>query len=185
MHRRRLLGVLGAGAVAGLSGDRPAESARVAPLSVRIVPTSSREEGGRTIWTIGLYLPSQYFYVVVTNASGELIRLWKEWCSWGYFNLSFEVTDEKGRSVAVKKLDRDWTRNFPSWDIIPPGGHQVREVGFDPTTWENSPMPEAGRSRAVRMRAIYVIQPEAATKKHGIWTGRVSSPEDSYELIRK
>jgi hypothetical protein len=35
------------------------------------------------------------------------------------------------------------------------------------------------------VRAIYVIQPEAATKEHEIWTGRVSSPEDSYELIRK
>jgi hypothetical protein len=105
-------------------------------------------------------------------------------CSWGYDNLSFEVTDEAGRTVAVTKRKRAWTKNAPDWEVIPPGGHQVREINFDPTKWENSPMPEAGRSRAVRIRAIYSIPEEARTKKHGIWTGRVSSPEESYELRR-
>jgi hypothetical protein len=179
MHRRRLLGVLGAGTMASLSGDRPAESAQVPSLSVRIVPTSYRDDGGRRI---GLYQPSQHFYIVLTNASGKLIRLWKEWCSWGYSNLSFEVTDEKGRSVAVTKSQRDWNKNFPDWEVIPPGGHQVREINFDPTTWENSPMPEVGRSRAVRLRAIYDIPAEPLTKEHGIWTSQVSSPAELYEL---
>lgn len=181
MDRRQLLGVLGAGAVAGLSGDQPAESAsgRVASPSVRIVPTSYREKTGRAI---ALYLPSQHFYVVVTNDTSEPIRLWKEKYSWGYFNLMFEVTDEKGQSFAVKKRARAWDKNLRDWDVIPPGGHHVREVNFDPTTWENSPMPEARRSRTVRMRAIFSIQPDAESKKLGIWTGQVSSPEDSYAL---
>ena len=147
MHRRRLLGVLGAGTMASLSADRPAESAQVPSLSIRIVPTSYRDDGGRTI---GLYHPSHHFYVVLTNDSDKLIRLWKEWCSWGSDNLSFEVTEEKGRSVAVTKSQRDWTKDFPDWEVIPPGGHQVRRLIFDSTEWENSPMPEAGRSRTVR-----------------------------------
>ncbi len=178
MHRRRLLGVLGAGTMASLSGERPAESAEVPPLSVRIVPTSYRDDGGPTI---GLYQPSQHFYIVLTNISGKLIRLWTERCSLGYHNLWFEVTDEAGRSVAVTKRNRAWTKNAPVWEVIPPGGQQVREINFDPTEWENSPMPEAGRSRTVRLRAIYGIQADR-TKERGIWTGQVSSPEDSYEL---
>ena len=165
MHRRRLLGVLGAGTIASLSGERPAESAQVPTLSVWIVATSYRQDGGRTI---GLYQPSQHFYIVLTNASGKLIRLWTERCSWGYDNLSFEVTDEAGRTVAVTKRKRAWTKNAPDWGVIPPGGHQVGEINFEPTNWQNSPMPEADRSRAVRMRAIYDIRPEGLTKKHGI-----------------
>ena len=98
MNRRRLLGVLGVGVVAELSEDRPAEPAQVAPLAVRVVPTSYREETGRAIQ---LYRPSQHFHVVVTNVSDESVRLWREWCSWGYFNLSFRVTDEEGGPVEV------------------------------------------------------------------------------------
>ena len=147
MHRRRLLGVLWAGTMASLSADRPAVSAQVPSLSVRIVPTSYRDDGGRTI---GLYHPSHHFYDVLTNNSGKLIRLWKEWCSWGSQNLSFEVTDEAGRSVAVTNPRDTWNKNFPDWEVIPPGGQQVREINFDMPTWHNSPMPEAGRSRIVR-----------------------------------
>ena len=51
MNRRRLPGVLGAGAAAGWSGERPAESAQVPALAVRIVPKSYREKGG---WAIEL-----------------------------------------------------------------------------------------------------------------------------------
>src|SRR5688572_4135471 len=107
MNRRRLLGVLGVGALAEPSDNRAAEPAESAALAVRVVPTSYREEGGRAI---ELRRPSEHFYVVVTNVSGKPIRLWKEWCSWGYFNLSFQVTDDAGRSVEVRKQDRDWTR---------------------------------------------------------------------------
>jgi hypothetical protein len=85
MNRRRLLGVLGLGVAAKLSDNRPDEPAQTATLAVRIVPTSYREKTGRAI---ELRRPSEHFYVVVTNVSGEPIRLWKEWCSWGYFNLS-------------------------------------------------------------------------------------------------
>jgi hypothetical protein len=150
-------------------------------LAVRIVPTSYKEKGRPAI---ELRRSSEHFYVVVTNVSGEPIRLWKEWCSWGYFNLSFQVTDDAGRSVEVRKQNRDWTKNYPDMMIIPTGEHHVREINFDPTTWENPPMTEAGRSRSVRLRAIYGIQANTETKEHGVWTGQVSSPEASYELWR-
>jgi hypothetical protein len=179
MKRRRLLGVLGVGVVAELSGNRPGESAQMSLLAVRVVPTSYREKTGRAI---ELYRPSQHFHVVVTNVSDEPIRLWREWCSWGYFNLSFEVTNGDGRPIAVRKRDRAWDKNYPDWEIIPPGGHQVWDVTFDPTTWKDSPLPETPGSRAVSMRAIYGIRPDKETKEYGIWTGQVSSPEESYKL---
>jgi hypothetical protein len=181
MNRRQSLGAFGVGLVAKLSDNRPAEPAQMATLAVRIVPTGYREKTGRVI---ELNRPSQHFYVVVTNVSDEPVRLWKEWCSWGYFNLTFQVTDEAGHPVEVRKQGRDWSKNFPDWEVIPPGGHQVREVTFDPTIWEGWPLPEPNRHRAVRLRATYDIRTDEASKEHGVWTGQVSSPEESYELWR-
>ena len=54
-------------------------------LSIRIVPTSFREKGGRSIT---LWQPSQHFHVIITNTAEEPIRLWREWCSWGEQMLS-------------------------------------------------------------------------------------------------
>lgn len=52
-------------------------------LAVRIVSTKHHEKIGRTI---ELYQPSQHFDVVVTNVSDRPVRLWREWCRWGYFS---------------------------------------------------------------------------------------------------
>jgi hypothetical protein len=181
MNRRRLLGVLGVGVLAKPSDIRAAEPALAAALAVRIVPTSYQEKGGGAI---DVRRPSAHFHVVVTNVSGEPIRLWKEWCSWGWSNLSLKVTDEAGFSVTVEKTERAWTKNAPVTEIIPPGGHHLREVTFDPTDWAGLPPPEANRRMAVRMKAIYGIQPDGQTKQQGVWTGQISSPEESYELWR-
>jgi hypothetical protein len=91
MDRRQLLRFFGVGIGAGLSGDRSAQPPPSAPLAVRIVPTSNTEKLGPGI---ELYGPEQHFHVVITNASGGPIRLWREWCRWGYFNLAFVVAEE-------------------------------------------------------------------------------------------
>ncbi|WP_165227914.1 hypothetical protein [Aquisphaera insulae] len=151
MNRRQSLKVFGAGVTAKLSAGRPVGPDQEDALRIRIVPTSHREKGGRAIELSG---PSRHFHVVITNVSPRSVRLWKEWCSWGYFNLSFRVTDEAGASVQARKKDRGWDRNFPDFDIIPPGSHHVREVTFDPTTWEGSPLPAENRHKVVRMMAV-------------------------------
>lgn len=179
MNRRRLLGLLGVGVAAGSMGARRSEAAIPVPLDVRIVPTSYREEVGRAI-RFGPTSP--HFHVVVTNISDKPVRLWREWCSWGYFNLSFDVTDESGRSVTVRKRERVWHKNWPDWDVISPGGHQVREVTFDPETWIDTPLLDLKGREVIRMKAVYSIRPDEKSEEHAVWTGHVSSPEDSYTL---
>src|SRR5947208_270066 len=77
------------------SDNRAAAPAEVAALTVRIVPTDFDETGR----VIEMNRPSQHFYVVATNVSGQSIRLWREWCSWGYYNLTFQVTGREGGPV--------------------------------------------------------------------------------------
>jgi hypothetical protein len=146
---------------------------------MRIVPTGRREVDRPVI---ELYRASSHFHVVVTNVSGEPVRLWKEWCSWGYFNLSFVATAEGGRPVTVVKQPRGWDKNYPDWEVVPPGGHHVREVTFDPATWPDVPLPEPNRSKPVRMKAVFSIRPDNEAKEHGVWTGQVSSPEELYTI---
>ena len=151
------------------------------PLAVRIVPTRHHEKIGRTI---ELYQPSQHFDVVVTNVSGRPVRLWREWCSWGYFSLSFVVTGEDGKSVAVRKKPRGWFKNYPDATIVPPGDHLVFEVSFDDATWQDPPLPERGRSRTVKLKAEYAVGSDERSEELGVWTGRASSPEDRFTIWR-
>lgn len=164
-------------AVIGRAGEPQAP----ATLAVRIVPSRYHETGGRAI---ELYQPSQHFDVVVTNVSDRPVRLWREWCSWGYFSLSFVVTGEDGKSVTVSKKPRGWDKNYPDATILPPGDHMVFEVTFDDAIWQNSPLPERGRSRAVKLKAEYAVGGDKDAEKLGVWTGRQSSPEEPFTIWR-
>lgn len=142
------------------------------PISVRIVPTSHREKTGRAI--------GGRFHVVVTNVSPRPIRLWRDWCSWGYFNLSFVGTERDGKAFTVKRKLRGWDKNYPDWMMIAPGDHMVHDVFFQDGTWEYDPAPTVGRLWRVRLRAEFEVPADDQTKEHGVWTGRVASPDDVY-----
>jgi hypothetical protein len=133
---------------------------------------------------ITLFTPAQHFYVVVTNVSQEPIRLWREWCSWGYYNLSFKVTDDTGKTTVVKKKPREWRKNYPDSTILGPGDHMVFEVSFDEATWEGAPLPEQHKSRRVKMSAVFEIPEDQDTRKMKVWTGKASSPELTYTIYR-
>jgi hypothetical protein len=164
-----------------LPGDETAKGPPAPRLAVRIVPSTFREEIGRAI---ELYQPSRCCYVVITNTSGSPVRLWREWCSWGYFNLSFVVADERGRTATVTKRPRGWDKNFPDWSIVPPGDHMVFAVSFDASIWQGAPLPERGGSRTIKMRAVYEVSADEEAKKRGVWIGRISSPEGVYTFYR-
>jgi len=162
-------------------GGRADEPKAPRLLALRIVPSRFHEKIGRAI---ELYGSSQHFHVVITNVSDQPVRLWREWCSWGYFSLSFVATDEDGKSVTVSKKSRAWKKNFPDATIVPPGDHMVFEVTFEDAIWQNSPLPEQGRSRTVKLKAAYEVKGDEEAEKLAVWTGRVSSPEETYTLWR-
>jgi hypothetical protein len=174
-------GVLGAVCVfsAALSVSGGTAEPPAAPLTLRIVPSRNDEATGRSI---GLSARPPQFHVVVTNTSDRPVRLWREWCSWGYFNLSFVVTRDGGRPVTVRKKPRGWDRNFPDATLVPPGEHMVWDVTFEDSTWQDCPVPTPGKPQTVTMKAVYEIRPDKEAEAVHVWTGRVSSPSDSYTL---
>ncbi|HEX7508999.1 MAG TPA: hypothetical protein VF550_19655 [Polyangia bacterium] len=150
-------------------------------VTVRIVPASFREASGGML---AFFDPSQHFHVVITNGDAKSIRLWREQCSWGYANLSFEARGPDGKVAKITKKPRAWEKNSPDWTTLLPGDHLVLDVTFDVAIWQNAPLPASGQQRTVDMKAIFEIAEDSQTKQNHVWTGKVSSVESKYTIFR-
>jgi hypothetical protein len=151
-------------------------------VSVHIVPSSS-DASGR--WLDLASDGSKHFYVVVTNWSKDPIRIWKDWCSWGYGNLSFEARDSGGSVTVISKRPGEWDKNFPCPVEIEPGGSWVIPVALEPILWQHSPVSGNSGKTTMRLRAVYEIRETKDSKEMRVWTGKVSSPEGEYKLYWK
>jgi hypothetical protein len=131
------------------------------------------------------WLDVRGFHVVVTNLSKQPQKVWRDWCSWGYFNLTFKLIDEKGKETNLKKEPRFWGANFPDFWVLDPGDELVIDVHA--ADFENFPKPgptqTPGQGKKVRLQAVYEIPPDGFTAKEGVWCGRVESQIHDYVLI--
>jgi hypothetical protein len=112
------------------------------------------------------------FHVVLTNVSNRPQRIWTDGCSWGYSNLSFEISDRDGKTWRVQKKPKPWDKNVPNVWILEPHDQIVFEVEpANPEVWEGFPHPD--RSQSFKMQAIFEVKPDRQSKVLGVWTGRV------------
>lgn len=132
---------------------------------------------------------SDHFSVVITNTSNQPQKVWKEWCSWGYFSLWFEVEEEGGRKYEVHKKGRAWFRNYPDAWTIAPGENLVIDVYFGSNDWDNFPLPKDGKPKKVKLTAIFENGHDEEIDKEllklsnceDIWLGKISSsPSDFF-----
>lgn len=133
--------------------------------------------------TIEVGRRATHFNVIIKNLSEHRVNLWREWCSWGYFNLSFQLTDENGTTWIAKKKEKDWGKNFDSM-TVDPSDELVIDVTFDPDIWDNVLPLDAGRSTTVSMVAIYQSENSDDAKERGVW-GRLVSDKREYTLVRR
>jgi hypothetical protein len=151
----------------------PTCSAAESPLGVKLAIPSNMD--GVHYLQQAVHPPSR-FYVIVSNVSNEPQRVWDEHCSWGYFALSFEFTDITGKTTTAKKRDITWTVNSPVWRSLAPQESLVLEVHYAATNWW-SRFPEPQGSRTVTMRAVFTVSPDEESRRHKVWTGRISSED--------
>jgi hypothetical protein len=149
-----------------------------APFSLSIVPTNSSGEGGSITMAQS---KAREFFVVLTNVSKDPQPVWESWNSWGYQNISFELTTGEGRKFVVSMRQQDFTRNFPSTFLIQPGEHQVYAIRFD-KEWETRPTFPKADEMAVGLKAIYEVSPTPEATQHKVWTGRVESRSYKFTL---
>ena len=122
--------------------------------------------------------PTSCFHVVLTNQSDSNIRLWEEGNSWGYFNLTFDIVDSKGKSVGtIQKMSRIWTMNVPSHLELAPNQHHVIDVDLLNFQW-NVPIEPSDDGEAppdYRLVARYSTNEGAESLGNAVWTGAIQS----------
>ncbi|HKH48724.1 MAG TPA: hypothetical protein VKM72_29005 [Thermoanaerobaculia bacterium] len=127
---------------------------------------------------------TSHFHVLLQNRSDHEKRIWEDWNSWGYFNLSFEVIDSSGKKWVVKKRDTGFTRNFPSFLAILPGQTHVFDVYFgDDREWEGFPL-RRGAEQTVHIRALYDVSETAESKTNEVWAGHLKSESIQVTFVR-
>jgi hypothetical protein len=171
MDRRTLLAAAGASLAA--ASAFAAEEKPGPGLSVAIA-VGKRSGMSRSIE----YRDAQsHFHVVLRNDNDKPLRVWREWCSWGYFCLTFQATTADGKTHTMKKAPQDWSKNYPDFEELSPGECVVREVFYGSAAWENFPRNPAGDPHQLKLQAIYEVTPDDESGKAGVWTGKVESPE--------
>jgi hypothetical protein len=145
------------------------------PLSITIAIPETY--GARVI---SYWNEKSHFNVVVTNPTDTPVHLWSEGCSWGYYSLTFEITDKSGKMRSVRKKPIAWSRNFPQFEVLGPQESSVFDVYFsDAEIWTGFPRPKNG-TEVVTMRAIFTNDSDEDTKKHNVWTGRLATKPMKY-----
>jgi hypothetical protein len=114
-----------------------------------------------------------HFHVILTNRSGAAQKIWKDSNSWGYYALRFEVTDAAGGDLVLRKKERSWRKNIPSFWVISDGESLVYDVSLASGEWDG--IADQMRGQSIRIRAILEIPEEEKAQELGVWTGRVAS----------
>ncbi|EMJ93152.1 hypothetical protein [Leptospira alstonii] len=118
------------------------------------------------------------FHVLVKNVSDQEVRIWKDWNSWGYNNISFQIQTNRESIRIYKTQDRVWNKNFPDYWSIKPNEFVILNVNFDVKTWPK--LRELNRSNPkndqVKIKCIYEVKENVESKKYNVWTGSIESP---------
>jgi hypothetical protein len=98
------------------------------------------------------------FRVLMKNTSGRPLLIWKQWCSFGYFNLHYQVTRSNGQKFDLRRRGGSWTWNFPDGKNVLPGEVITFDGTFDPgnsnSGWGGFPADWKDGEK-VQLRAIY------------------------------
>jgi hypothetical protein len=158
--------------------SKAGSSVEKSPFSLSVVPQTSHEEPFGSAIEMAHNKPREFF-VVLTNVSPGSQPVWEYWNSWGYQNISFELTTADGKKFGVSKRQEDFTRNFPSTFRIASGEHQVYAIRLD-GWWETHPLLPKTDEMPIALKAIYEVPPTAEAAQYHVWTGHLESR--SYEL---
>lgn len=121
--------------------------------------------------------------VVVANRSTKEVRVWREWCSWGWFQLSFEVRIDDDRVVLVRKKERGWDKNFPDFWTLAPGEPLVLTANLlDAEAWKWSSPAARLRGKTMEVRAVFMSADDDEAEEMGAFHGEILSPWRKYEL---
>jgi hypothetical protein len=112
----------------------------------------------------------------VLSAGKDPVRVFQEWCSWGYFTRWFSAQVQGGPATkyVFKRSNRKaWTKNYPATHEIKPGKFLITNVDLCDGTWTVEPdLPE--KDLELRLTGYLEIKPDEETRKQKVWTGKLT-----------
>lgn len=172
----------------------------VKPVVAPVVAEPLVEKDGLkvSIGSIELRASDPHINVVLQNTLAKPINVYAEWNSWGYDNLTLQITKLDGKvldePLIINKGLMAWSRNGPTTEGIAPGEAIVREVRLDSPDQQSPirngpfylgfPLPPQGASRQISMRAVFENEQNVTLgqEKKLVWTGRIASPFKDYDV---
>jgi hypothetical protein len=104
--------------------------------------------------------------VKLTNVSAKPLRLFEDWNSWGYYQLSFQVVLKSGKEIVLRRGSKVWTMNYASTILVGPGeSYELKPEEFGEMHWPGSAILKT--EGEVSIRAIY-SSPSAEVLKRGL-----------------
>jgi hypothetical protein len=205
--KKAVFGVFAAGIFVCLCGiTLRAHFAGPDPLSVTLVLPDA--DGGSYL---DLTKTNPHLDAIIRNTSNRPVNIWSEWCSWGWGNLSLEITALDGRPLAkpipLTKRGRAWAADYPSHFVLAPGQMIVRELSFTEISQHGRmlvssprrtrtdgkivvefvnipdfPVGKPGQQQeTATIRAVYDV-PVRDAAGYAVWTGRIESQAQSFTV---
>ena len=95
--------------------------------------------------------------------------------------MDFELTDEHSKTRRVEREPLVATDSFPDFPrMLGPHERLVFQIDYPTTKWVGFPHPHTGKPQTYTMQAVFEITPDEASKKSGVWTGRIVSKAENY-----
>jgi hypothetical protein len=120
--------------------------------------------------------PPLPFHVLLTNNGSSPVRLWEEWCSWGYYSVQLEIVGPDGQKHLLKKRRTAFYGNFPAAFELQPGEAVAWDIELSSHTWNDLSWAPREKEVPGMIRATFIIEPTEESVEFQVWTGRVQSP---------
>ncbi len=137
--------------------------------------------------------PDFHFAVTIMNVSNHPVSVWSRWCSRGEQNVKFFVDGEDGRSFSPPdelpgSYQGAWFADYPDPLVIDAGKFVIRDYylarpGMVLSTNGHYRNYGSSSGHTFRMHVVLSIPPSALDRQYGVWTGTVSSPQSTFQLL--
>jgi hypothetical protein len=115
-------------------------------------------------------------HFLLTARNGP-VRVFQEWCSWGYFTRSFAAwaLDAVDKKYVFNRSNRmAWTKNYPATHKLKKSEFLITNVDLCDGTWTVEPdLPE--KDLELSVIGYLEIKPDKETRKQKVFTGKLTT----------
>jgi hypothetical protein len=126
---------------------------------------------------VALVIRSDDVEVIFTNNSKRDLRLWDTAYSWGYWSISFQLSNKQYTSVST--IIRDWNTEFtvngPIYYKLAPGEELRIPLNLKNGEWMRNQTTLQLKDQILSIRVSYRVNPTPEADQHDVFVGSIMS----------